>query len=512
MPGPGVFVEEIGRGPPPIRGVPTSIAGFVGQARYGPVGGVPVPVTSVAEYERHFGDAADLVLAEGPQVNHLAHAVRLFFANGGRRLHLVRVFRQDADADGRAASPVLRVAGTDAVLRARHPGRAGNVTLRVAAREDEAPDGARMDLLVEGGGAADAFPDLSPHPGSERFIGRVLGAADPASRVVLEAGPLPEDEAARAAFAAGLLAALLAASPIPLTGGTDGRRAEAAQYAGEGATGLAALEAADEVAIVAAPGSAALAEAEAGAVRAALITHAERMRHRFAILAGPDGSDTGAIRATRAAHDSSGAALHHPWLVVSGPADGALHLSPEGAVAGIYARTDAERGVHKAPANEVVRGITGFSRPVTRAEQDLLNADGVNLFRAFPGAGLRLWGARTLSRDPAWRYVSVRRLMSSIEHAIERGTGWTAMEPNGEALWARLRQSVGAFLHETWRSGALVGTKPEDAYFVRCDHSTMTQADLDAGRLVGLVGVAALRPAEFIILRIACQTADTPQG
>jgi phage tail sheath protein FI len=178
-------------------------------------------------------------------------------------------------------------------------------------------------------------------------------------------------------------------------------------------------------------------------------------------------------------------------------------------MAGVYARVDVERGVHKAPGNEVVRGISGFAEDVTKREQDLLNPKNINAFRYFPGRGNRVWGARVLTSDSAWKYINVRRLFIYVEESIDEGTQWVVFEPNDEQLWLRVRQSVSNFLETVWRSGALMGTKADEAFFVRCDRSTMSQDDLDNGRLICLIGIAPVKPAEFVIFRIQQKTLST---
>jgi len=184
-------------------------------------------------------------------------------------------------------------------------------------------------------------------------------------------------------------------------------------------------------------------------------------------------------------------------------------LPPSGFVAGIYARSDIERGVHKAPANEVVRGLTKFELNINRARQDVLNPEGVNCLRFFEGRGSRVWGARTMSSDPEWKYVNVRRLFIYIEHSIDKATQWAVFEPNNDRLWANIRRMVEDFMFVLWRDGALIGQKPEEAYFVRCDRTTMTQNDLDNGRMICLVGLAPSRPAEYVIFRVGQWTADS---
>ena len=233
------------------------------------------------------------------------------------------------------------------------------------------------------------------------------------------------------------------------------------------------------------------------------------MRYRFAILAGSATADQAEIREARGKLDSKYAALYYPWLVVTAPggARETMLLSPEGAMAGIFARSDIERGVHKAPANETVRGVLRFSRNVVKGEQYVLNPEGVNCLRFFEGRGYRVWGARTISSDPEWNYVNVRRLFIYMEHSIDRGTQWAVFEPNNEELWLKIRLTIEGFLYDVWRAGP-AGARPEDAFFVRCDRTTMSQSDLDNGRLICLIGVAPTKPAEFVIFRIGQWTAD----
>jgi phage tail sheath protein FI len=211
----------------------------------------------------------------------------------------------------------------------------------------------------------------------------------------------------------------------------------------------------------------------------------------------------------RAQFDSSYAALYYPWVRVLDPLTGQpIFVPPSGFVAGIYARNDIERGVHKAPANKVVRLALGFERLLNKAQQEVLNPEGINCFRFFEGRGNRLWGARTISSDPEWKYVNVRRYFAYLEHSIDKGTQWAVFEPNGDPLWANVRRTIEDFLLNEWQGGALLGDKPEKAFFVRCDRSTMTQNDLDNGRLICLIGVAPLKPTEFVIFRIGQWTAD----
>ena len=192
---------------------------------------------------------------------------------------------------------------------------------------------------------------------------------------------------------------------------------------------------------------------------------------------------------------------------------GAIAAPPGGHVAGIYARSDREQGVWRAPARKQILGIDGLDQNVTDEQGEALNAVGVNTLRTFPGGGNLIWGARTTSQDPEWKYVNIRRYFSYLEHSIDNGTQWVVFEPNGEPLWDAVRRSVSDFLFNEWRSGALQGSRPDEAFFVRCDQTTMTQDDIDNGRLVVEVGIAALRPAEFVVVRIGQWTANAnPNG
>ena len=241
-------------------------------------------------------------------------------------------------------------------------------------------------------------------------------------------------------------------------------------------------------------------------VQQAMIDHCAKMQDRFAILDSIRGADpNGGIQAQKAtlSSDRGFAAIYYPWITISNPADGSpLLMPPSGHIAGLYARTDNQEGVFKAPANDNLRGVIDLERILTDEEQGPLNDLSINAIRFFSGRGIVVWGARTISSDPEWMYVNVRRLFIYLEHSIDRGTQWAVFEPNNEALWLRIRLTIESFLYDVWRTGALMGTKPQEAYFVRCDRTTMSQGDLDNGRLVCLIGVAPTKPAEFVIFRI----------
>jgi uncharacterized protein len=197
------------------------------------------------------------------------------------------------------------------------------------------------------------------------------------------------------------------------------------------------------------------------------------------------------------------AAYYYPWLNVIDPLTGQeIVVPPAGHLAGIYARSDSERGVHKDPANEIIRGVDSLQFQINKEQQAILNPRGVNVLRYFRGAGDLVWGGRTTTRDPDWKYINVRRLFIFVEKSIERGTQWVVFEPNDEPTWARVRRTVSDFLTRLWMDGMLQGRKKEEAYFVKCDRTTMTQADIDNGRLIALIGIAPVKPAEFVIFRI----------
>ncbi|MEU2393284.1 phage tail sheath subtilisin-like domain-containing protein [Streptomyces sp. NPDC007369] len=611
---PGVYVEETSFRSRSIEGVPTSTFGMAGRTEYGPVphalpGGptvlpAPVLVTGFTEYERAFGG-----LRIGDEDCPLALAARAFFANGGRRLYVSRVFRFTRTAAGAVdvprnfASLALPAQGTPLLRwRARWPGSAGaRIGVAVTFRRGKnilvsgpggtprltgVREGAAVETVPLAGGQPPAIPDtVPPQPGNVRVVarradgvlgyrnaqggfeavtagsaafhltlavtvrlgdradvynelelddrhprsvGNVLQAADPAdefSLVWLETVP-PAPGAPPVTPGARLAALLLPGQGgLHLTDGGDGDPIGPEDLAGREADpddlanpalGLGALAEIDDIAVVAAPDTTALAPPDQKTAVDHLIGHCERLRYRIAVVDPPRDSSISEVRRFRAQFDSKYAALYYPWVRITDPTrrpdPGApaplLDVPPSGYVAGIYARSDAERGVHKAPANEVLLGVDDFTVNVTYDRQSVLNPEGINALRFFEGRARRVWGARTMSSDPEWKYVNVRRLFIYLEHSIEKSTQWAVFEPNNERLWASVRQSVEDFLFATWRTGALLGTKPEEAFFVRCDRTTMTQNDLDNGRLICLVGVAPTYPAEFVVFRVGQFTAD----
>ncbi|ELY79449.1 phage tail sheath family protein [Natrinema gari] len=267
-------------------------------------------------------------------------------------------------------------------------------------------------------------------------------------------------------------------------------------------TGLAAFRELDGVSLMCVPD-----HNDIEGLTDALVAHCENMGERFAILQAPQ--NAGSISDIETPVDSSYAAYYYPWIETKDPFTNRKKLVPPGGhITGIFARSDAEHGVHKAPANEVVRGILGVQHNITKGEQDILNPKGVNCIRSFQGRGIRLWGARTTSSDPSWKYVNVRRLFLYIEQSIDEGTQWAVFEPNDEDLWARVRQSAENFLTTVWRDGGLQGSTADEAFYVKCGEETMTQDDIDNGRLIVEIGVAPVKPAEFVVFRISQDTGE----
>jgi hypothetical protein len=381
----------------------------------------------------------------------------------------------------------------------------------------------------------DVYDRLSTSPDQGRYIGKVLDKDDPADESAVVCLEIPATAfTGNAGYAAALAAAIRTRRPTDtegnqnsrLTGGHNGGLYAGAQLTGneadlddatKKATGLEALGTIDDIAIVAAPDAATLGTVDESVTAVeTVINHAEKYKYRIAVVDAPEGSSINEVRRFRGRFDSTRAALYHPWIEIFDPLQrptqgrppDRILLPPCGFVTGIYARSDIERGVHKAPANEVVRGLTRFEANINKSRQEVINPEGINALRFFEGRGNRVWGARTLSSDPEWKYVNVRRLFIYIEHSIDKSTQWAVFEPNNERLWNNIRFTVEDFLYVLWRDGALLGEKPEQAYFVRCDRTTMTQNDLDNGRMICLIGIAPVKPAEFVIFRIGQWTGD----
>ena len=290
---------------------------------------------------------------------------------------------------------------------------------------------------------------------------------------------------------------------------------KAADFNGDVAarTGVDGLEVLDDVTMVVVPDLMTTMPGEkldlemVKSVQTQMIAHCERCGDRVAILDTPPHMTPQEVKVWRmetTGFDSSYAAMYYPWIKVTDPAtDKIISVPPSGYIAGVWARNDTTRGVHKAPANEIVQLAVGLEYQTTKGEQDTLNPNGVNCIRAFPGRGIRVWGARTLSSDPAWRYINVRRLYNYVEKSIENGTQWVVFEPNDSALWARVDRDISAFLRTVWRDGALFGNTPSEAFYVKVDEELNPPESRDLGRLIIEIGMCPVKPAEFVIFRIS---------
>jgi uncharacterized protein len=515
---PGVYVEEVASGSRPIEGVGTSVAAFVGLAPTGPLN-EPTLVTNWTQYVASFGDFTDGY--------YLAHSVYGFFNNGGSAAYVVRVggSADGAGANGASASPAaVNGAAAPAALPAAEPrqlgtfavtantaGQQGPLTVEVADPEGEGP-AERFKLIVKDGEKPVESFDVSAKKGNRSYV---VTQVKERSKLITVTEAAPAAQLARPENQTVTLAAPPApAAPLEKVPDEIAQPGPA-QYLGDSSdrTGFGGLEAIDEISMVAVPDlmsayqNGAIDLEAVKAVQLGMIAHAELMGDRVAIIDPPPGLNARQIRVWRqetAGYDSKYAALYYPWIKTFDPATGQARIvPPSGHMAGIWARNDFERGVHKAPANEVIRGAIDLELQITRGEQDLLNPIGVNCIRSFPGRGIRVWGARTLSSDPAWRYLNIRRYFNYLEESILIGTQWVVFEPNDHNLWARIRRNVSAFLVNEWRNGALFGQSPEQAFYVKCNEETNPPESVDLGRVICEIGISPVKPAEFVIFRLA---------
>lgn len=368
-----------------------------------------------------------------------------------------------------------------------------------------------FNLQVSFGDEVESFEKLSLNPAAPNYVVKVL---EKSNIIKVAHSPKGKDKGTE------ILTPFEAISGIKedegnmvfaLSGGSDGSLAKlaASDFIGEDRgpgkrTGLQSFIDNDEVSIMAIPG------VTDPNVQLSLVAHCENLKSRIAVLDVPrDSKKVADVMAHRNMFDSSYCAMYAPWLQVFDPLDKKnIFIPPSGSVAGIYSRSDQVRGVHKAPANEIVRACVGLDCQYNKGEQDILNPQGVNLIRYFTGQGIRVWGARTCSSNGLWKYVNVRRLFIFLEESIKRGTNWVVFEPNDEKLWARVQRTIDAFLTRVWRDGALMGSTPGEAFYIDIGRTTMTQDDIDNGRLICVIGVAPVKPAEFVIFRITQKTAE----
>ena len=535
---PGVYVEEVDRGPRPLEATNTSTAVFVGFTEKAEeirdVDGEkivldllnkPTYITNWSQYREKFGGFVDGA--------YLPQSVYGFFQNGGSKCYVVSLRTLPP-----AQAPLLNANGDPQLLvKFRKSGFDGlNYRVRIAPSEIVALPGENGAGEAEGSGEEDAAgEELRPFDvivEKQTTAGDWL-VKDVRKQVRLEAlEDDPTGKQVKVAYrnnkASELIEILIPDDSRPLAELWPGEQAQSLQIeqkrlvaptAGEfqgdimERTGIDGLEAIDDARIVVVPDLMTTMPGEkldlkmVKAVQTAIVAHCERLADRMAILDVPPGLSPTEVRQWRmdvTGFDSAYAAMYYPWIEVNDMAtDKPKYIPPSGYVAGVWARTDNLRGVHKAPANEVVQGVTGLQYNVTRGEQDVLNPVGVNCIRAFAGMGIRIWGARTLTSNALWRYIPVRRLFNMIETTIENGTQWAVFEPNEPRLWGRIRRDVGAFLSTQWSAGALYGAAPSEAFYVKCDAETNPPESRELGRLVVEVGIAPVKPAEFVIFRIS---------
>jgi uncharacterized protein len=508
---PGVYVEEVSSGSRPIEGVGTALCAFVGFAERGPAN-QPTLVTNWTQYTKAFGGFVDGA--------YLPHAVYGYFLNGGGAAYVVRVGGDGAADDtgngtgerlgtqaraelstvGERARPALRV-------RALSAGTDGNDLSVEVAEAGDGGEGTFKLLVKRNGDVVETFDNVSAKRGPQYVATAVKEQSKLIEIEEMRGAPvLVPQQGAQVALSGGQPPAEPERTPA---------RIGAQQYVGDTGerTGFAGLEAIENITMLSVPDlmsaymNGTIDMDGVKAVQLAMIAHCELMADRVAILDAPPGLNAQQVQDWRldtAGYDSKYAALYWPWVKIVDPVKGApMMLPPSGHVAGVWARSDETRGVHKAPANEVVRGVIDLETNVTRGEHDQLNPIAVNCIRSFPGQGIRIWGARTLSSDPEWRYLNVRRLFNFVEKSILTGTNWVVFEPNDRFLWGAVRRTITMFLRRVWRSGALFGRTPEEAFYVKCDEENNPEENRDAGILTVDVGIAPVKPAEFVVFRIS---------
>ena len=492
---PGVYVEEVPAATRPIEGVGTAIAGFVGFAAQGPLN-QPILVTNWTQFVETFGDMVENFA--------LGKAVYGFFNNGGGRAYIVRIpttARPSSAPMGELPSAADKKIAALNVMAISAGAKGVKVDVKSAGVVDDSPT---YTITVTADGSKDETFTGTVTPGPSNLAAQVNTRSK-----IIRIQPNAVDEA--------LVASGLQEGTVALVGAEKATPAkvESAELIGDPAkrTGFTAFETLEEITMIAAPDVAVaqangLIDLEAmKAIQAGMLTHCELMGNRMAVLDPPAGltaQEASDWRMNTAGFDSKFGVMYWPWVQVFDPTTGKnAAFPPSGHVAGLWSRNDDTRGVFKAPANEIVLGAVGVEYPVSRGEMDLLNPQGVNSIKSFPGRGIRVWGARTLSSDAEWRYINVRRYFNYLEESILQGTQWAVFEPNDENLWGRIRRTISAFLVNEWRSGALFGSNPSEAFFVKCDGENNTAESIDLGMVVVEIGVAPVKPAEFVIFRLS---------
>jgi phage tail sheath protein FI len=497
---PGVYVEEVPSASKPIEGVGTSVAAFVGLAPGGPLN-TPVQISNWTQFARTFGDPTRDDGSPYMKGAYLAYAVAGYFDNGGSICWVVRVGGQPEGAR-QAALPAAGAEGGDSLRVIARADAEEPVAVELSEEPKEGANGngggATYKVVVTSGDQEpEEFTGLTMAPGPQNVV-TTVNTQSKYVRLEEVNAALPDLRRAPAAGEYSLAAANGAELTVGDVTGDVSRR-----------TGMDGLSAIDEITMLCVPDLMAVAADNDDVLRdlqGKMITSCENAGDRMAILDAPPRMLPPEVldwRMNTAGYDSKFATLYYPWIEVLDPSSQPLMVPPCGHVAGLWARTDSTRGVHKAPANEVVRRANGLGFQITSAEQGELNKNGVNCIRSFPGRGIRVWGARTLSSDPEWRYINVRRLVNYISESIMEGTQWAVFEPNDQRLWMQLRISTSNFLTRVWRDGALFGAAPDQAFYVKCDDETNPPDLVEAGQVTVEVGIAPVKPAEFIVFRIS---------
>lgn len=572
---PGVYVEEFDSGAKPMEGVGTSTAGFIGLAERGPIEGLPQLVTNFSDFKRKYGSylsenefgeyrflayavehffinggARCFISRIAPSDAKCAKAavpfdgeapvLKITAKNPGIWGNNIRIVISPAS---KAKTQVLEVIETGEAKKYVVKNGAGfqpqdivkftdgktEEVNRVVKNQDNILEFEKdfeasvedknllpkktistceFTLEVKFDDLLEVYENVSFNINAPNYIEKKIAKSDLIEAAYAGAGEEMIEPFAQLAKDGDAIVT------VSFLGGSNGSvsAVSAADYIGtdNGAgkrSGIQAFLDNDVVSIMAVPG------VTDPNVSLTLVAHCENLASRFAVLDVPkDAKKVDDIQAHRDIFDSTYAALYHPWLMVFDPLDKKnISIPPSGSIMGIYSRSDNTRGVHKAPANEVVRACVGLECQFNKGEQDILNPKGVNLIRAFPGMGIRVWGARTVSSDPSWKYVNVRRLFIFIEESIKANTNWAVFEPNDEVLWVRVKRTIDVFLTGLWRGGSLAGSAPSEAFFVNIGRDTMSQDDIENGRLICVIGVAPVKPAEFVIFRISQKTSDSAE-
>lgn len=568
---PGVYVEEFESGSKPMEGVSTSTAGFIGLAERGPVEGVPQLVTNPADFHRMYGGylsenefgeyrylayaveqfflnggsrcfvcrvaPQNAVCAAGYVPSKENPIVQLTAKNPGMWGNHIRVvitpsskaktqiLEEIETNEGKkylvkngagfyVGDIVMFTDGTETVYNKVVSSRDNVISFETEFAADVVDKSlvptkvlstCEFAMEVSYNEIVEFYDQMSFNVQAPNYVDKKMAKSD-----LVEVHYMGNNEEIESPFTQ-LVGGEASVGSVAFAGGSNGSVASitAADFIGEdrGAgsrTGIQAFLDNDVVSLMAIPG------VTDPNVQLMLVAHCENTGSRFAVLDIPkDAKKVEDVIAHRNIFDTNYAALYHPWLTVFDPLDKKnISIPPSGSILGIYARSDNTRGVHKAPANEVVRGCVGLECQFNTGEQDILNPKGVNLIRAFAGQGIRVWGARTATSNSSWKYINVRRLFIFIEESIKANTNWAVFEPNDEVLWVRVQRTISVFLTNLWRGGSLAGTSPEEAFFVHIGRDTMSQDDIDNGRLICVIGVAPVKPAEFVIFRISQKTAD----